>query len=242
MTFHRLFWSVLFLGVSGVSLCIAGPACSTTGTYAQLQAFGATGCTINDLTFSNFTFTPTSTGTGVTPTASQVAYTLDNPGTSSGTGQNIWGFEFNPDLSVLGIGTEDLTIQYDITAPIAEIASIHLLETVAVSGTAAATVAEGPDCGKTTLAGGCTFLPTLTVSAATPHQDLLGVGPFISLHVIKDINVTSTSANGSAVITNVRDSVDETGSPVPEPGTAALGVAGLTLVALGAIKSRKAGM
>lgn len=193
--------------------------CSSVTDYAGLVALGSTGCQINDLVFSNFTFTGSATGTGLQPVASQLTFSLDNPGTSTGTGQQIWGFEFDPNLTVLGIGSEDIGLQYDITAPTAEITSIHLLETAAATGSAAAFVLEGPDCAAMTSGGGCTFLPTLLVTQNAPHQDLLGIGPDISLHVFKDINVTSNSATGFAAISNVRDAVDETGAAVPEPAS-----------------------
>lgn len=209
----------------------AAPLCPTASNYSTLIALGSGGCMINDLVFNNFTFTPSATGTGLLPVASQMSFTLDNPGTSTSTGQTIWGFEFNPNLSLVGIGSEDIQINYDITAPVAEITSAHLLETAVTSGTSTATVAEGPDCGKTTLAGGCTFLPILGVTPGNPHQDVLGIGPFISLHIFKDMNVTSASANGIATLSNVRDSVDET-PPVPEPATVGLMLVGLSILTL----------
>jgi hypothetical protein len=213
----------------------AAPACSTiVANYASLIALGSGGCQINDLVFSNFTFTPSATGTGLVPVASQMAFSLDNPG-SSGTGP-IWGFEFNPNLSIFGIGSEDILIQYDITAPVPEIASVHLLETALVSTGATATVAEGPDCAKTTSVGACTFLPIISVTPSAPHQDLLGIGPDLSVHVVKDINVVSTTANGFATISNVRDAVDEI-TVVPEPASSFYFFgAGLVLIVVGTRK------
>jgi hypothetical protein len=187
-------------------------------TYDQLVALGATGCALNDLLFSNFSFAGSATGTGTAPVASQMSFTLDNP-TITGGGQTIWGFEFNPNLGVVGVGTEDIQIQYDITAPFTEIASIHLLETASATAAATGLAVEGPDCGKTTSGGGCTFLPTMSVTLASPHQDLLGIGPYLSLHVITGITVVSSSKTDSASITDVRNAVDETGSTVPEPAT-----------------------
>jgi hypothetical protein len=198
---------------------MATTACSAVApaNYAQLVALGATGCSVNDLLFSNFTFAGSATGTGTLPTASQMSYILDNPSTVTGNGQSVWGFEFNPGLAVLGIGAEDIQIQFDITAPTAEITDTHLLENAFATAGAAATATEGPDCGKITAGGGCTFLPTLTVSTATPHQDALGIGPYLSLHVLTGIDVISTSSSGFAVISDVRNDVDPAG--VPEPGT-----------------------
>jgi len=207
-----------------------GSAMSCTAivpNYSSLLGLGAAGCTLTtpagDLLFSNFTFAASSTGTGALPTVGQLSFALDNPGTSTGTGQSIYGFEFNPNLTVANVGSEDIQIQYDITSvsglPI--ISSIHLLETALVSGAGStATVAEGPDVGRTTPGGPATFLPTIIATPANPHQDALGIGPFFSLHVFKDMNVNSNSvaigALSVASLSNVRDSVDVTIAPEPE--------------------------
>ncbi len=196
-------------------------------TYSQLVSLGATGCQLGDLTFSNFAFASSATGTGTTPTANQMSFIIDGPTTATSTGQEVWGFEFDPNLAVLGIGTEDILIEYDITAPTAEITTDHLLENVLAIGAATGVVAEGPDCGKTTLGGPCAFLPTLSVTPSSPHQDILGIGPYISLHVITDMSVISDSASGLAIISDVRNAVD----PVPEPATLPVMLgAGLVLV------------
>jgi len=194
-----------------------------------LVGFGSTGCTINGLLFDNFTFTPSATGTGLLPTMAQMTYTIDNPGVSTGTGQLIYGFEFNPNVSVVGIGSEDILLDYTIIAPSAEITSLHLLESAVVSGSASATVSEGPDRGCTGVGTGCTFLTTITATTSSPHQDLLGIGPYTEVDVFKDINVTSTATGASAGISQVRDSVDLN---APEPATFAFVGAGLIGLAL----------
>ena len=98
----------LSAGLGSASTCA-----SATPDYAILSASGFS-CTISDLTFSNFVFAGSATGSGLLPTALQMSFTLDNPGTSTGAGQTIWGFEFSPNLSVVGIGSEDIQIQYVI--------------------------------------------------------------------------------------------------------------------------------
>src|SRR5664279_3017216 len=125
---------------------------------------------------------------------------------------------------------ENMQIQYDVTAPSTVISSIHLQQVGASTGAATGLAAEGPDCGKTTSNGGCTFLPTISVTLGSPHQDALGIGPYLSLHVTTGITVISSSTSGSASITNVRNAVDETASAVPEPATFSyMLVAGLVL-------------
>lgn len=204
----------------------------TPVNYSTLMGQGATGCTINDLLFNNFSFAGSATGVGVLPVSTQVSYLLDNPSTSTQTGQQIWGFEFNPNLALNGIGSQDILIAYDITAPFAEITSIHLLETAAVTTGTSATVAE-TDCGKVTLAGGCVFLPTVTVTPTNPHQDILSIGPFISVHVIKDINIQSSVVGGIVSLSNVRDAVD-----TPEPASYLLFGGGLIGLAMARYRRR----
>jgi hypothetical protein len=215
---RKVVFCALVLVVVALPVLATPVACPISGNVATLIALSGAGngCLINGLIFNNFTFTPSATGVGVLPVATQVAYTLDNPGTS--TGQLIYGFEFIPNLSVLGIGTEDILLSYTIIAPSAIIASIHLLEVAVTTGTATATVAEGPNRACTGVGTGCTFLPTITSTTGTPHQDLLGIGPYTEIDVFKDINVTSTATTGNAAISQVRDSVDLT-SAVPEPST-----------------------
>jgi hypothetical protein len=199
------------------------------GTYALLMTFNGAGngCLISGLLFNNFAFAPSSTGTGITPVATQVSYILDNPGLAS-NGQAIYGFEFNPNLSVVGPGSEDMLLSYsiiDLGGP--GITSIHLLANAVINGAASATVAEGPNRACTGVGTGCVLLPTLTVNASAPHMDLLNIGPYTEIDVLKNINVTA-NAGGSAVISLVRDAVD-----TPEPATFVLFGAGFALVTLG---------
>jgi hypothetical protein len=224
-------------------LACAGPvlatpiACPTSGTVATLIGFNGTGdgCLINGLVFNNFTFNPTATGTGTVPTATQVTYNLDDPGISTGTGQMIYGFEFNPDMTVLGIGSEDFTLDYTITAPSPIITSIHLLEVAAVGAGATATVSE-TDLGCTVAVTSCTTPLVDQVTPTAPHEDLLGIGPFAEIEVTKDVNVTSTTPTGIAGISDARDAVDLASTDTPEPASYALLGAGLIL--LGCLKRR----
>lgn len=201
----KLSTMTILLGLTAFS-ALAAPICPTTGTYATLQSLGS--CTIDNLTFSNFTFAPSATGIGLTPVASQVSYVLDDPSNSTDNGQEIWGFEFNPNVTVSNIGSEDIDIQYLVTAPSLEISSIHLLQTATAQNGATASVTEGPDCGATTIGGPCTFLPTISVTAPDPTAELTAVGPYISLQVFKNIDVTSLTPDGFATISNVRDAID----------------------------------
>ena len=193
----RAVYLSLFLALCSIApLAQATPiACPTTGSLATLIALNPTGCLINGLLFDTFAISPSATGTGTLPTAAQVTYTLDNPGTSTGTGQLIYGFEFNPNMTVSGIGAEDLLLTYTIVAPSAEITSVHLLENAVVTGTGSTATVSETDCGKLVVGGGCTFF-TDQVTPTSPHQDVLGIGPYTEVDISKDINVSSTTAGG----------------------------------------------
>jgi hypothetical protein len=227
---------MMLLILSSVLLpSLEASTCSSFSNYSQLVGLGSTGCTIHDLTFANFTFTPSSTGTGALPVATQLTFAIDNPGISTGTGQLIYGFEFNPNLSLTGIGSEDILIAYDIFAsPNDPITSNHLLLTGLATGGGTLSVAEGPDLGCPTAGPPCAngvFLPTIIATLTSPHQDALGIGPFAGEHIFKDINIHSQNEGGFASVSNVRDSVDLRG--VPEPASFILlggGLAGLGLV------------
>lgn len=224
-------------------LACAGPvlatpiACPTSGSVATLIALNGTGdgCLINGLVFNNFTFTPAATGTGTMPTASQVTFTLDNGAIDTQAGELIYGFEFNPDFSVVGIGSEDGSLDYTIIAPSPIITSLHLLEVGAATAGGSATVSE-TDFGCTGVGTGCVALSPLAVNSSAPHQDLLGIGPYTEIEVFKDINVTSTTTTGIGGISQVRDAVDLASTDTPEPASYALLGAGLIL--LGCLKRR----
>jgi hypothetical protein len=225
----RAFALFTIAALAAVSLQ-ATPCSALIPNYQSLIDAGSAGCTIGGLVFDNFTFAGSSTGKGATPTAIQTSFTLDDPGVSTGTGQQIFGFEFNPNLSIIGIGSEDEILQYDIACLDGRpcITSNHLLLTGLASEGAIGSVAEG-DCGKTAAGGGCTFLPILTVTTSAPHKDALDIGPFESLHVWKDVLTASAGRNGFASISNVRDAVDES---APEPSTVALMFSGALLIGL----------
>jgi hypothetical protein len=229
-----------FLGVSACLLlllatvpgAIAAPiACPATGTYQDLLNSNAGGgCFITvgggvSLLFSNFTFTPAGVGT---PTAAQVGYFLDDPGTAVGGGP-IWGFEFNPGLAVTGtVATpnviQDILLTYLVVPVGTTIVSDHLLENAAATGAGVGQVTENimfclPSDPNNT-SGTCRLFPPLLVTTAGPpglHNDAF-FAPWSSLTVSKDISASSGTAGSTATISQVRDAFDIV-VVVPEPAT-----------------------
>jgi len=236
----------------GISMCLlvlvvaalpgyATPvACSSISDYSGLESAGS--CTIgsgaNQLTFSDFTFTGFATGTGATPTDMGVSVLNGTPATAPST-DTIYGFLFNPALSVSGIGVEDVHITYTVTASSAIISSLHLLVNEVATGTGStATVNETDTCSPP--ATPCTLFAGSTPPAAGFHEDLEGIGPYTTIAVDKDINVTSTTGGGFSAISGVRDAVDLTSAPsgVPEPATVSYLLGGAGLLALGWVRRK----
>jgi hypothetical protein len=238
----------LLLSLATVRGAIAAPiACPTTGTYQDLLNSNAGGgCVISvaagaSLIFSNFSFTPAGVGT---PTASGVGYTLDDPGTGIG-GVPIFGFEFNPGLSVIGTtanpnAIQDILLSYLVVAVGTAIVSDHLLQNAATTGGGVAQASENvmfclaSDPNNTT--GTCRVFPTLLVSTAGSSHVEANFAAWTSMTVSKDINAASGTAGGTATVSQVRDAVDVT-TVVPEPAT--YGLVSVALLAFGYLARRR---
>jgi hypothetical protein len=237
---------VLFVAMLAALPGMAAPiACPTTGTYQTLlNTNAAGGCTISPaagelLTFSSFTFTPSGFGT---PTAAQMTYTLDDPGTAPG-GQSTFGFVFSPGLAVIGSsGTpndvQDIGISYLVVPTGTSIISDHLVQTAAASGggigksTENLTFCIASDPNNTS--GTCRVFPGNPLTTTTPANLRADVsfGQWTSMTATKDINVSSGAFGGIATISQVEEAVDVTAAAaVPEPSS--YGLVGLAIIALG---------
>ena len=233
----------------GLLLCLAGVRgamadtvpdpvpCPTTGTYQTLLNTDAGGgCTISlgggaSLTFSDFTFTPAGVGT---PNAAAVGYTLDDPGTGVG-GAQIFGFEFNPGLSVIGTpanpnAIQDILLTYLVVPTGTAIVSDHLLQNATATGGGLAQTSEdlmfciASDPNNTS--GTCRVFPQLLVSTAGSSNVEANFGQWTSMTVSKDISAASGVVGGTATISQVRNAVDV----VPEPATYPLVSIGLLTI------------
>jgi hypothetical protein len=238
----------LLVSLAAVCGAIAAPIpCLTTGTYQDLLNSNAGGgCTISvgagaSLIFSNFTFTPAGVGT---PAASGMGYTLDEPGIGIG-GVPIFGFEFNPGLSVTGTvanpnAIQDILITYLVVPVGTAIVSAHLLQNAAATGAGIAQTSEdltfciASDPNNTS--GTCRVFPGLLVSTAGSSHLEATFGAWTSQMVSKDINASSGAVGGTATVSEVRDAVDLT-AVVPEAAT--YGFVSVGLLAFGYLARRR---
>jgi hypothetical protein len=229
----------------------ATPVCPQSGTFAQLEAFNTGGCTIDGLTFFDFTFSSSVTGqNAIAPAnASDVDY-LTIPPYPSTPGQ--FGFDFNSfPLEVVGKGvkgTATMQVGYSVeaTQPKEYIVDGGLVgeDAAAVGSTASATIAEtftppkGTACFSTvTKNASCSF--TAPSGSAgdyidfNPKNNPAGIPADQILKVAKTLTVTATANGSLAHISEFADVVTVTGV-VPEPsfyGVLAGGLAGIILLA-----------
>jgi hypothetical protein len=203
---------LVFLAAASSALAAPVP-CPTSGSgpngapsYADLMATNAGGgCFIADKIFSSFTFLASQAGGAATVSANNLVYTIDsNIGTTG-----LIGFEFALALSAAGVRANDVKLSYNVNQVdnVAEITSLHLLETASASGTGTATVTENY-CLGAFFSTGCISSGVLQTAATNPHQDVFFSG-VSELSIIEDIIVAGNGAGGSAAISGVRNAVDE---------------------------------
>jgi len=163
------------------------------------------------LTFSNFNYSSTASGTGVAYPATSVAVLPFISG-------NETGITFFGGLSVVSGGILDVGVTYTVTAPVGQLLTdATLVIAGSVTGTGTASVGE-------TLLG--TAGPvTLTASIPTSPQDTVSFAGVQSITVHKDI-ILNAGANGTASISIVSQGFSSTN--VPEPSSVALLGIGMT--------------
>jgi PEP-CTERM motif len=164
------------------------------------------------LTFSDFSYSATATGSATSYPATSVAVLQYTTG-------NETGISFNAGWSAPSGGTLDLAISYTVSAPQGQkLTDAFLAITGSVGGTGYGTVGE-------TLLSGTNTIGSLTASIPGPRSDLL-LFPCgyqsITVNVSKDVYLSG--GTGYATISIVDQAFSSCGDPtaVPEPTTIAL--------------------
>lgn len=197
--------------VVGLSSLAYADSCAV-GTFG-VSSYGAPGfsCTIGDLTFSNFSYTPAGSN-GLS--GAQVTVTPL-------TGGNELGFMFTAGWGAASNQSYDSFIDYTITAPSAEISDLVLsIGGFGTTGTGFLSVSENASNG--------TNLYVCFGDQTCTQTDSAVFDPVASLDVSKDILVVG-GEGGTASLS----AVVNTASEVPEPatltllGTGLLGLAGV---------------
>ena len=225
MTKHLLFLCIMVAVFSSVAL--AAPC--AVGTLATYDTAGFT-CTIDGLTFSNFSYSTAGSGGASAPDASGVTVTPQ-------TGGSEVGFLFNAAWIVGPLQTEDSLILYTAACTTCQISDLFLKMIGGAGGTGVAGVAETtttPPESLNTAVTGAGFA-NLTDSATFS----LPVG---SLDIGKDIAVSGGTA-GSAHISGVFNLLSTTGGnnppPVAEPRLILLCLALVSMMPIARRKLRK---
>jgi hypothetical protein len=174
-----------------------------------LAVYDATGfsCTIGDITFSDFQYTPTSTGGAVVPTDAGVEVT---PTTTMGGDS---GFEFAAGWSAGPGSAIDSLIQYTATCNGCDFTDLSLIIAGAgATGNSFVNVAETTPTPAESLEAG------VAGGGSPVLSDSVTFGPVATLQLSKDVHVNGGSTGFGAQVSEVTNLFSQ-GSTVPEPSS-----------------------
>lgn len=219
------------------SSALADSACTGVNwaAYMALNTAGpggtAVGCTIGNLDFSKFSYTP---GGTIQEPASSVGVSLI---TTAGD----QGFTFNPAILLAdppdaANTTEDVEIDFTVTALSGAIDGLGISFNGTVSGTGQTAFSE-TETGATW--AGCGSPTTCTFEATNPPTNLgpieeVFTTPVTTLHVTKDIDGSTGAGPGQSDISMVTNQFSN-GAVAPEPNTVQL----LAIACLGVLLLRR---
>jgi hypothetical protein len=225
--------AVLAMSFGVIALAPAASASVCADNVAYSTYVGGS-CTIDGLTFSNFSFS--SSGTTMLPASSVTVKVINGP---------TFGFEFDTSMSA-GIGqTEDILVSFVVTGAISD---LHASFNGSFSGAGTSSDTEtycengtllppAANCSGQNQTLGQLSLTNPPFNIAPPPVNFLPV--LSSIAISKDINVTGGSNvdhPGTATISQITDTFS---TPVPEPMT--LSMMGIGLLGLGLMRRRQQG-
>ena len=260
--------AVMSLGFLGTGVASAANACSSVGTLQDWVNDGTTGCTINGITFVYGSATPTSSGGGVTPTASNITMNFSS---TLGPGGNDTGFTLGfgananctsptaTNFCAPSTGKADIELDYYVSSTTSNISDLY----AAITGTAVGTNTSntGVDsltdqyatgCAKAPISAcaGAVSTPLITINEANSGSTATGDVTFAATNavsVLKDMQACSASgcgAPGLAGATDITSVVNAfSTSTVPEPrmlGFLGAGMFGLIVLSLRRRKQQQA--
>lgn len=179
---------------------------------------GSITCATNALTFNQFQFASSASGGATLPTPASVTVT---PQQTVGNE----GFSFNPSFSVASNQSQDVTIEFEVTAAPGDLISdLFIFFNGASTGTGSTSFSE-TYC-TTSFTTGCNVFSVPNTGSLSLHID---IAPTTHLFITKDF-AASGGTNGTASISVVQNNYS---NATPEPsalvlfGSGLLGLAGV---------------